>query len=575
MRLKQLIVLAIIAGISLLSGCSNGNSGGNSSSANPTGTITITQVSNSSPMALTPFSIQTSGLDTSQPVTVMLANTSGFSTRLTPMRVQNDGTVVVATPIVIDPTTGKTNSVDVSLTIAQGGLTSPAVSLQVQDIPQLSGYQTSAGPVTLGQISRAFYNYEILSLGAMNDGLQAMQSSPANKVDTSAAQTHVLQQLTNTVEARNDIDRIVTDNSLQIGMGTLPSGTPTTFDRNSVEIMDRVFAVYMVNIIQPAISAAGLKGSTKTSETTPQAADLTSIIKFFDGATNLTDIGGSIRKLAASDSTVSDKIAAVEVALVSGVLLVGAVTESPLILAGATTAGLLVGAHVLANSVYHVASEYLKLEQDSNAGGDPATLAQDEANLSNAKLSLGLDTVGVALGALGTVTEGVVKLGVSSSAFLVSTAGLFLPGPQNTPDAADSDQANAVAGAGQISTLFRVPGEGFGTVQGQVNITNGQGGILSGLTQVIIQDPGSGTFVSTIADVNGNYEITLPLGSSSFNYSNLTLKAVDPVSGLILSSVQINLSGLTSATVFTAPTISGSCSDSDAGNPDSDDPDCD
>src|SRR5579864_2537364 len=143
MRFKILLMSVALFGATLLSGCGNGSSASNGSPLPPTptptptpvATIAITGISSSTPRALTSLSISTSGINVSQPVAVMLSNSAGFSAILTPMRTQSDGTVVVALPIFIDPTTGKTNNLNASLSIGQGGLASAPVSLTVQDIP--------------------------------------------------------------------------------------------------------------------------------------------------------------------------------------------------------------------------------------------------------------------------------------------------------------------------------------------------------------------------------------------------------------------------------------------------------
>ncbi len=78
-----------------------------------------------------------------------------------------------------------------------------------------------------------------------------------------------------------------------------------------------------------------------------------------------------------------------------------------------------------------------------------------------------------------------------------------------------------------------------------------------------------------LADPNGNYIMTLPIGDPNFDYSRADLEVVDPVSDEDLGDVTVNLSSLSSQSAFDAPTVSGSCFDDDADDPDADDPDCD
>ena len=53
-------------------------------------------------------------------------------------------------------------------------------------------------------------------------------------------------QLLNVIRARNDIDRVVSNNSTVIPIGTTSSGIPLSFDANSVAMMDRVLAQYIL-----------------------------------------------------------------------------------------------------------------------------------------------------------------------------------------------------------------------------------------------------------------------------------------------------------------------------------------
>jgi len=574
MNFKSLLVSILLVGAVLVSGCSN-NSSSSPATPVPAASISIKSLSSSTPMALTPLTISTSGVNPSQAVAVMLSNTSGFSATLTPIRVQSDGTVVVAMPVFIDPVTTKTGNLTVSISIGQAGLTSAPVSITIQDIPPLSNYQTTAVPVTLGQISRAFYNYQTIALGQTINSLQAIQSSPGNKVDVSVPIAHVQQQLTSVIEARNDIDRVITNNALQIGAGTLASGTPITFDRNSVEIMDRALAVYLVNLIQPSVTAtiANAKRPRATQQTSTglsTAIDITSIFKTIEGAANIENIAGAMRGFADSHSTVRDKVLAVAGGLVAGAAVVGLVVGSEAIVAGAGVVGLAVTAVNVANDLYNSAVNLNDLLRLSNEGASPAQLSQAQTALKDSTLVLGLDSLGGVLGGLGTVATSVEKMGIQAAGLLVSTLQLYA---QNTQI---NDQNNADAAAAQLAAPLTSTTQGFGTVEGQVNITNSQGPILSGLTQVVILDPVTGTMLSVMADANGNYEILVPLDSTLFSYSSLTIEAIDPVSGIVLSTLTINLSGLTSSsTPFPAPTLTGVCNDTDANAPDSDDPDCD
>jgi hypothetical protein len=69
--------------------------------------------------------------------------------------------------------------------------------------------------------------------------------------------------------------------------------------------------------------------------------------------------------------------------------------------------------------------------------------------------------------------------------------------------------------------------------------------------------------------------VVVPLDNPSINYNSFLNTAYDPVTNITLSSTSTNLSTLKAGGTINAPAMSGVCSDDDAANPDSDDPDCD
>lgn len=540
---------------------------------------------------------------------MQLSNTSGYSASLLPQRTKSDGTVVVAVPLYIDPTTGQSNSLNAQLTVSQGSLTSAPVSLSIQDIPALSTYGTN-----LGDISRAFYNYQAISLGRTLDSLQAMQGLPGNKVDTTAAQADVSQQLKNVIMARNDLDRVVTNNSISISGGVLPDGTPVSFNSSSLEMMDRVLGVY-ISVLQPSITAAAkhqpakrraeviiLPGSKHQPYPHPgspfsaegkhakrQAAGQLPIA-IFGTLSGAETIAGSVRDNISGDPTLADKLISVGGGLsaavgivANAVTLFGVAGAAPEVAAVAALAGVAFSIAAVVNHLYHVSTDYSQMETET----DPATLLKLQNDFNASLINLPLDALAIGVSAYSAPAAGMQALGFSQEvvqalaesgsgtqgvtcagvAFMVSTAQLI------AQQFAINDQKAAQAAMSALQTPTS-PNQGFGELSGNVNITNSQGPILSGLTGVSIDDL-SGTDFSSVADTVGNYDVLLPLGDTTLNYSNMTIDAFDPVSGSSLTSLPIDLSGLLSGQVFTGPSLSGTCNDSDANNPDSDDPDCD
>lgn len=622
-RVTFLNVPLLIAFFGLTVACGGGgsNSNGTGNGGNGTGTggstpqIVISAVSSSSPVALTPLYLTTSGLNTSKPFTVTVSSSSS-TLAIPPMRTQSNGTVVIATPLYIDPTSGNTGAVAASITITQGSITSAPFTINIQDIPQLSDYGTS-----VGQLSRAFYDYQQISLGLSQNGFQAIQATQNNSVNTTALQGHIATQLENAILARSDVDEIITNNSTQIGAGTLADGTSISFNSGSLEMMDRVIGMYL-SVLQPDISAAMAsdikhgrysasnrgrnrnpitastnwahgRGKTRTKyfAVTPQAGVWASILPYIGTVGGALSIVSAVRTDLATNTSTWDKLLASEAGAYSGLGIYGALfagAAGPEIVAAAATAGLVIGAAVIATDIYKLWTNPNPVLANSSSGDSSSTLTSVLNAMTSPQGGLFMDSVGQALGGL-AVKNGVVSLGQEVSSFLgqdgsqvgIQGAGLLNSTLQLYANYATSDQTTAQNAASQFSTPFTSNTQGFGNVTGTVTVSNSEGPILAGLTGMLIYDPSSGTQLLDMADENGDYDVIVPLENTTINYSDMVIYAFDPIttdnsgSYFILDSLGINLSGLTSSQAFSGPALFGVCNDTDAGDPDSDDPDCD
>jgi hypothetical protein len=134
------------------------------------------------------------------------------------------------------------------------------------------------------------------------------------------------------------------------------------------------------------------------------------------------------------------------------------------------------------------------------------------------------------------------------------------------------------------SSIQSVGVNDFGQVEGTASITNSQGPILSGLTGIGAGNNGSlPDTLTTIAAPDGSYSLILPIGSPSLAYTTLDIAAFDPVylydssinTLTILGSSVVDLSNVNPNAPVIGPSFQGSCNDTDSGNPDGDDPDCD
>jgi hypothetical protein len=214
----------------------------------PMGPVSITSVSTNSPIPLTALYLKTTGLNTAGPVSVTFSDNSGYSVTQPAIRVSSDGTVVASVPIYSDAN-GKTSSGKLSLNIAQGNTTSPPMTVNVQNLPSVQSYGMNPG-----DISRAFLNYEAMGIAQRLNELQAFGALPGSQVDVSSEVTKLKTVLKGVIQARSDVDRVAANNSTVIDGGSLQDGTPVRFDRTSLDMMDRVYAVYLTQL-EPYVAA--------------------------------------------------------------------------------------------------------------------------------------------------------------------------------------------------------------------------------------------------------------------------------------------------------------------------------
>ncbi|MDE3137524.1 MAG: hypothetical protein KGL59_13185 [Acidobacteriota bacterium] len=552
---------------------------------------------------MTPLYITTAGLDISQSVSVQFSNSSGFSLTEQPTRVASDGTVVVAVPLYVDPSSGQIGSGAVSLVLTQGSQTSAPVTITIQDLPAVSSYGTQ-----LGQISHVFLNYEAMRIARRIGELQAFQELPGNTVDTTQAQASLQTLLLSVIEARNDVDRVALDNTLVISGGTLPDGTPIQFDKNSLDMMDRTFGLYLSELASvyspPAVAARqGIQEKTRTARTPSavrpsaasgagplvSAATFDSILNYIGAANSLTGLTQSYSDSLAKDPTFLDKLLTVANAegALYGLATLGGSTAQTVV--GAAYGSLVSGVAVM-NDAGMELGDLSYIIYASHYGGDPAVLQEAQADINNRshdalintiQAELNLATVGGYFGSFGSGVIGSFlnienaggQVAIQSASLMTSVYGCV-----TSPDGPcyGAIEQTALNLAGEVTQVFSSATQGFAEVTGTATISNSQGSTLAADTGVEIGSfDVTGSEVTALGDPGGNYDFFIPLGAPNTDYTNLTLTAFDPVSDIILSSTTVNLSGLTTTTPTILPSLQGTCSDADASGPDADDPDCD
>jgi hypothetical protein len=581
-----------------LTGCGSGSgtSGGGVSVAPPVSTpsasITIS-ASTSTPTALTPVVLNVVGLDFTMPFKVQLINSSGYSSVLSPVRTSAaNGVVVVAAPIYIDPTTGSTAPLTASVQITQGTLTSNALVWNIADLPSTASYG-----VNPGDISRGFFNAQSIYFGLTVNALQAMRALPTSKTDTTTVQAHLTSQQLNTIEARANVDLIVTGSQPSLSVGTANDGSPIIYDAHSVDIQDRIIGMYLQSIgylpstLYPAIPALAVKpyvhnkkhkGPVRDVALTPAA--IINGLSYVGGAIGLTN--SAIQYNTATNST--DSSIAFGQGVATAALVLGTLAGAPELVAAATIVGTGYALAGLVNDGYkwYTASNAVTAATDS---GNAQALATAEKQLSDAQANVAVDSVGAVLGVFGfpaavandvglgaqvvtamtTAQEGLSGVAVQGLSLLTSAVGLAVTanGLEMSADAQSTQASNLEVPASSTS---------FGLVDGMVLVSNANGPVLSPLSGAYLTEPNTGTAFSTLAGLDDNYSLIVPLGVPGFNYAQMSLEPYDPVSFTATgAAVTIDLSTLTALTPANEAPITGTCTDTDAGDPDQDDPDCD
>ena len=300
------------------------------------------------------------GFDTTMPFTVFISGSAGPPIPITPIRVESNGAIVVAAPLHIDSLTGQTSTWTPTISVTQGKVT---VSSQVSigDIPQLTDYG-----VTLGAITRAFYNHQEITLGASINAQQAISALAGSSLKNSSLLAHLNTQLQNVILARSDIDRVVTKNSLSIPIGTATDGTAFAFGMNSVALMDRIIGQYLLAYSSTSTTPAVRGDHPLAVSPTGMQAILQSIVGL-GGAVSFKQQQQTATE--ANSSTMDNVLATLSTAdtavtIGAGLLTIGAVVLGApeiAVAAGAVAtysalAGVLIGSAAVGNDLYNVAT---------------------------------------------------------------------------------------------------------------------------------------------------------------------------------------------------------------------------
>jgi hypothetical protein len=426
---------------------------------------------------------------------------------------------------------------------------------------------------------------------------QAFQALPGHTVDNSQAQATLNTLLTAVIKARQDVDQVSLDNSVVIVDGTLPDGTQIQFDQNSLDLMDRVHAVFLTQtfgdlilsgsssvpaaqlarlvarhshakrslarrfLIPPRLLSTGLRPlssgehrlrSAAVSELTySQAQQLLVTMQTVKAS---SDLSASSAKLANAQNLADQAFA-----VLSGVAAyVDSLPKSatPPILGPAAA---VIGDIRLAGEGWGDLAAYVYALATGNQA--LANTVVEEANaVPREEIYTALADMVLAIPAIANIR---VLAPVSTTLNLLETT-------------LDIDKSLQEVDSTQlaIENSFSVPPidtQGIAYVTGMVNVPTNQG-IGAPLSGIQLSSDQSDVF-TTIADPSGNYDIFVPLQDPNFDYANANVAAVDPISQTNLGSETVDLSSLTTATPLQIPTLQGNgCNNIDF---DDDDPDCD
>jgi hypothetical protein len=526
--------------------------------------------------------------------------------------------VVAAVPIYFDPATGNEGSGAVSVAISQNGQTSPAFGTLI-NIQSLS---TDAAYLPLGQISRTFLNYQAMKLARRLNEMQAYQALPSNTVDTTAAQAQLQTLLIKTIEARNDVDRVVLNPSLVLTIGSISNGFPLQFDQNSVATMDRVYALQIAQMA-PAINsvisgtplivdATGKRGGhvinmhghllsksriARGRARTTAHIDYAALASALGATANLTAISQAYSDFLHNTTGSLEQSLAVAGGYVSAFQL-ATITAPPgsLVQRAGSLMGAVVSGVGLLNNFALEASDLAFIMVASRNGTDPSVIAEAQADLQKNADAAWFNTINTEISLVGfgtgappsywgdygkVVNQVLLQDGsqvAMQSAGLISAVGQCLTDATTGGSCLSQIGSVSTALAAETTSVFNSAAQGFSDVLGAADVSNSEGPILSPDAGIQIGPFNGGIELQSLADPNGNYDVFVPLSVPNTDYVALDDTVYDPVANTALTTVVVDLSGLTasagSASITESP-ISATCNDTDAPNPDGDDPDCD
>jgi hypothetical protein len=510
--------------------------------------LAIKSVSNPNPLPLSVLTVQATGLKPGTVSATFVNSQSGFARTETAIRTQRDGTVFLGTPLYLASSNLLPTSGAVNLTLTQGNETTDSVPIKIRDLPTAASYGTK-----LGEISHDFYVFQALIEAERLNQLQTASIAFKNKLEAKKQQSAVetmVQLLDATEASRTDADRIMADPSLTI-TGVKETfkdcGQPAKFNAGSVDMMDRIFGLYLVDQFAKF----------------PESGNFHALAAHLTSSRDVTRFVGSLPSL---DKNWTDVPLAFVKGLPQGMRLTCSAPPQAL--------GVAVAALSAGRAAEDTTLNFSGMYQDATTrrvaqAGDKQRLTQQTAaagQIAKAIMPLAGNLAGIKVANTASTNRSMIITGLATGPVVTDLDRKGLLATLNTVQIVDVTTVIEVL---PTTNMQIVP------MDGSDGVTYNAGGSIPS-AEALIGDTtccfgSNDALVMTLADPQGNYELDVPLGVQGVDYSNMAVDAFDFGTGnQVAPPISIDLSNAQAqagtGTVITAPPLSGTCNDPDDNN---------
>ena len=495
-----------------------------------------------SALPLSTLSIATKGLSRDASVTVTFSDSSGYSVTQNALSVDKNGTVLVGVPLYVDPQMHSIKEGKVSVLVSQthtdgsqGPHNSP-VSFTIEDLPSLTG-------IPLGKVTRSLLTASALFSQRNIMSLQFLEDASNGEIEASEMVESDRSILNQTIAFRNDVDSIMADAEHSVDVGSLADGTPIQFTRDSLDVSDRVIAVWLLELLSgkgPTPSAPPSTGSSTSSLQLRQLSCLVSsgttaaqgvadgvwlgaLNDLCDDLCSLNSLFDDSNVVCNPSSDRSDRITAVVDGMNSGMSLVGK---------SSVQMGLFAAYTNTVNAYRNVAESDMKCAVDAVSYlVDPLNNRRPDIDAlpKSSAQKLIFANVENTLSIKGTVNPA-ASFGLWNFASMVLNKLTSSDDKDSAIIQAIDDSIDSIDTEGCVIT---------GTLQG--------GGFMGRLDMLWVETTPSTsaqTPIGALTDVNGTYSLVIPLSPKDDPATTLSIRASDPITDVSFGSEVVNLRGV-------------------------------